>query len=472
MKIEATLDQLITNIKNIFGFDPRLRETHSETVDISSEISTIRNITFDSNNGSTLNPSNTKILMFENCVFESNLEVLGDEQCQMVSFKNCTFLNNLILKETFGTDIVIEDSSLGTNDNPKSIYIRENCHFVSVFNVKNKFDQITILNSNSKIELVSLVLSKLTIGNKSYSPLTNSTSTDTTIASCTIDKIVSESNVEHTIKVYGGEFQEILINNERCRFKSYHKPRSKINSLKIQSTLHLLEIGNADINELQLIQINESCSCHFVDIAIKNLIIDNCLFRNTYFNNIDLRKSKVFVHRSSFSQARFFNVTWNREEPLYSTDKQDSLEAFRTLKVSYKNDDNTYYHQFFFAKELKELLLNSKENHLTWEDKTILIFNRTTGFGISFYRAIICLILYVTIFLFAANIYIKNEIVVNGEAFNGMLAIFAKGLNPISDFSKEPFYMELHPIFYIFHKIVIATLYYQIIISFRKFSRK
>lgn len=472
MKIEVSLDQLTDNIESFFNYAPIRKEQYSGKIDVSSEISTIRDIVFDNQNGNILNPGDTQILNFENCTFETNLEVLGSKQCQMISFKNCDFSNNLILKETLETNVVIDESYLGTNEGPKSLYIRENCHFVSVFNIKNKFDRINISNSNAKIELVSLLFSQLTIGSKSYSTLTDSTITDTKIASCTIDKIISESNVRHHISIYGGEFQEILINNEQCRFKSYYQPRSKIKLIKIRSTLQLLEIGNADIDELQLIQINERCNCHFVDITLKKLIIDNCFFSNTHFNNIDLRKAEVSVHRSSFSQAHFFNVQWNREKPLSSDNKQDSLEAFRTLKISYKNDDNTYYHQFFFARELKELLLSSKENYLSWEDKTILMFNRMTGFGVSFSQSTACLILYIIIFLTACNFYIGNDFIISWDALNEMLRIFAKGLNPISDFSKEPFYQELHPLIHIFHKIIIATFYYQIIISFRKFSRK
>lgn len=413
-------------------------------------------------------------LTFKECEFEDMVAIKNDiEGITQLHFYKCTFRDKVFIHDYLGSSIhfdecVFEENVTLSGKASSLGFSNISCEEMNLDLNIEKSDSISIIDSKIR---------SLTV----FGDHSGQVETEVHISRSSINFINLRPDKKTNVFLSGTSSLNLKVSSPNLNL-SAHNDLFKDKSPCTFSGINLTSFKRCNIQnavvyyELQVSDLAtyDQLVLDSVSFSEKTKInLSNCDFKNAIFRNINFENNSPQILTTSFQNSIFFNCRWNKKEPLTSPNHTDIIEAFRTLKISYRKDENTYWNQFFFAQEQNAIRKYAEELKLSFGDRIILNFNHLTGYGNSFFRAIGILLCEVILFL--GLISLVNGYKIDLSNFRTSVPFFfhviGKILNVTTPFADETF-VNVNEFVVLIHKIFLGAIYYQIILSFRKFGRK
>ena len=439
---------------------------------------------------------------FSNCVFmfafENSDRLISALTDERFSFNGAVFYEEV----TFSKDVMSKDISIDNPINLSGAKFKKTVIFDSV-NFNDNFFATGCTFNEIKFSNVTCKKSVLFNSIKSIRNFTakNCTFHDFEFLSSPITKLILEENS------FLGKFKVSHNDREQRNYRSGGK-KVEIEELIFKNNTiapeKLVRFGYLDVDCFHFenmnnpigseINIGECDFCNFTISHVRNagrLIVyrmnekvtgcGDLVLKDSHLGNSDLQNVNLECYRlasiknSLLSDMTYTGVQWPRPDNI-ELDKKEKNEKkrdkYRTLKnVAQKNNDAPRAIAFY-AKEME-----AYSHTLSWEkgqriDKIILLFNKwTNGFGLNWWLPI----LWILGFGFVLYLLLLLSIDSNDCCICKEWKKFPVFLNPTHKTGVEFICGQWGFWAYLFDlsfRIIEATLLYQTIIAFRKFTRK
>lgn len=381
-------------------------------------------------------------ILIENCVFQEKVLFFNLTFLEEISIINCDFKKQLTFdKNTFkkslgfeGIDSKIESLLLMKSTFEDDVYIHDVSSNYFWFNSVVFKDFITIDKCKVETFLLdyNIFENKLMIGNRDVNYPTHKFNWE--------DSLIKELYIE------ANDFHNLIFNNfiiEELNIKNFVQGDNLIfRNLKI-SKLFFEEFSS--VAEIKFLRI-------FFDEQNSKFTIKDSLLKNLQFSDVDLSKTEVEISTSSVVDLITTNVTWSKE--IKNNDKKSLRDVYRQLKYAMEKQGDKVQALEFQAKEM-----NTYFSSLGWglrdlSERIILFFEKySNNFGQNWFLPLLWF------FLVGGLFYVLS-------CDSHTTIDYTRFLNPTRRISEKTVFYDL------LWRPVAALFIYQIIIAFRKYSRK
>ncbi|MCF8371984.1 MAG: hypothetical protein K9H64_10200 [Bacteroidales bacterium] len=410
-----------------------------------------------------------KIKLFENCFFEKEFKLLNIS-CNEFEIENCKF------KESTHINTI------------KSIkYIIYKCEFHKDFtgSCRGGMSELKLLETKfRKDAYFHLTPKKETEITNELNFYLSSVICESSFSLNGTNRVFNEFQV-HFTKDIKGLFVLRSLNIKKCRLTGYNfHSQFEFNNSKIYF-LQITDFFNYD----RLSFFNLKYFGDESEISISKSDLGKTSIYNTNLDNF----KEINIIESILLEVIYSNVIWFSEKKLNLNKDlggilcDETKEVYRQLKlVAEKQGDKTQALDFR-AKEINAYrnTIRKRFPKRMINDKTILFLGLTNNFGLSWLRAMILTICFVVILHFAIIISMsselsfipatsKSDIILTWDIYKSNLSTLPTFVDPTHDLSKiYPYHtFSFWTNFYdLLLKIGLAFFIYQIVISFRKFSK-
>lgn len=218
---------------------------------------------------------------------------------------------------------------------------------------------------------------------------------------------------------------------------------------------------------------DENTTVKITEIKKKEIIIQKSNLEKTQFHNCDFWNSDVCIKDSNISEIITTNV--NLPENIKSNNLDWERENYRQLKSNFSQKWDSYNALIYYDKEMTVLFLKSLKG-LHPVDLSILwiwkvISNNWTNWLLSILWIIVINMAFFVLFLNWSGIIFEFNL--EYVLHNLKYAYFLSDIESLKELLTEErtFSVKSELIFYL-GKVINALLFYQLIISFRKFNKK
>lgn len=409
-------------------------------------------------------PAQTKLL--ENYTSSNNKIINYND------FQNCTFYDNCIInmadfKASIKNSKVVTSETTETTRNFFHSTNFEHGLIINRPHSKNQRLDLFECNVADKIELSGefeeIKIEKTKSNSLCIANFENTNIHSISLKDCNISKITMDKNQIEKLELENINLENInshSIEINHCQFNKASfvhintETFSMVNIDLLENSRFLLE--NLETKTLIIKRLSQEAKYlqfHYINVA-NELILDRAEFKNSYFNDFNVKNAKKVISKVSFIYAHLNSIEWGKIFEIESP-----KDMFRQLKFVNDKQGNYIEANNFYVAEMeahkKETLNNKPWFSNWWQEKLIfLLGKKISNFGQSWFLPFLWLI--ITNLSFFTYVHFNFNMKNASLALIIMILFWTSGrlLYEISQKKKVSFYITQH-LFTIFALITI-----------------
>ena len=397
---------------------------------------------------------------FWNCYFYDNIidyaksfEKDTNDICAELSFRNSDIEGSIVFSRF--------------NGEYQKITFTDDCNIENELVLSNAFDELSL--EETKVKKISIKRGVYSKDKKNKLSIKGSNIKELSIDTDAISASLDIQNMKTKIN-------SIVIDNiniEKLNFKNFKVGKLKIKNSNFQEeSKNILEDIAIDKFEIEKIT-QDAKYIQFNHIKINKMFYAKKVeFKNTYFNDFNIKKAKIEIDKTSFIDSHLSSIEWGDISQINA-----GKQIFRQLKFVNDSQKNHIEANHFYAMEMKkykeEISKKPLKGHI--QEKFVLYINeKVSNFGQSYIKPMFWILFFIC--LYSLIIY-GNEhywLMYVSPEISELLNTVMHWLNyPLKEFKAlEKFLKKDYEFMSLIFNIIFSILIWQLIVALKRYTKR